>query len=391
MRWWAWSTRVGSGATSAPGRETPSVLTKPLGTGIISTAIKQAKAPERAVTPPSAAWRPSTGRRQRRLPRYQSTRVTDVTGFGLLGHLQEMSQGSKVRVRLQAGRIPLLPDVVALAEAGLIPGGTRRNLHAVAGTVRWDASITEVRRFVIGDAQTSGGLLVATPDGAALLKALGAAVVEGAARRRVPGGSRGSSRWRHDRTHAGRPGRRHHGRGGASREIALLMGKHGARGHERTGRSATRGGAASPAEDVAREIKEAGGQAVPSGESVTTMAGGARIVETAVDHFGRIDIVVNNAGIVRDRMIFNMTEEEWDAVIAVHLKGSFALTRAAAPRFREQRWGRFINMTSPRARRQRGPRTTPRGSGSWDQPRDRPRHDAVQRDRNCISPFAWRA
>ena len=57
-------------------------------------------------------------------------------------------------------------------------------------------------------------------------------------------------------------------------------------------------------------------------------------------------MVVNNAGIVRDRMIFNMTEEEWDAVIAVHLKGSFALTRAAAPRFRAQRWGRFINMTS---------------------------------------------
>ena len=108
--------------------------------------------------------------------------VTDVTGFGLLGHLQEMSQGSKVRVRLHAGQIPLLPDVVALAEAGLIPGGTRRNLHAVAGTVRWNPSIPEVRRFVIGDAQTSGGLFIATPDGAALLAALAAAGVDGAAR-----------------------------------------------------------------------------------------------------------------------------------------------------------------------------------------------------------------
>ena len=62
--------------------------------------------------------------------------VTDVTGFGLLGHLREMTRGSKVRVRLHARRIPLLPDVVALAEAGLVPGGTRRNLQAVVTTVR---------------------------------------------------------------------------------------------------------------------------------------------------------------------------------------------------------------------------------------------------------------
>jgi selenide, water dikinase len=117
------------------------VLTKPLGTGIISTAIKQAKAPDRAVT---AAIR-SMSTLNRSAAEAAATvmvhAVTDVTGFGLLGHLQEMTQGSKVRVRLHAGRIPLLPDVVALAEAGLIPGGTRRNLHAVAGTVRWDASI----------------------------------------------------------------------------------------------------------------------------------------------------------------------------------------------------------------------------------------------------------
>ena len=119
---------------------------------------------------------------------------------------------------------------------------------------------------------------------------------------------------------------------GIGREISLLMAAHGARVvvNDLGGGADGSGGAASPAHDVAREIQTAGGHAVPSGESVTTMAGGARIVETAVDHFGRIDIVVNNAGIVRDRMIFNMTEEEWDAVIAVHLKGSFALTRAAA-------------------------------------------------------------
>jgi selenide,water dikinase len=158
------------------------VLTKPLGTGIISTAIKQAKAPERAVT---VAVRTMATLNRRAAEAAASVPVhaaTDVTGFGLLGHLRTMTQGSKVRVRLHAARIPLLPDVVALAEAGLVPGGTKRNLKSVAGVVQWDPSLSEPMRTVIGDAQTSGGLLVATPDGAALLSALAAAGVEGAAR-----------------------------------------------------------------------------------------------------------------------------------------------------------------------------------------------------------------
>ena len=112
------------------------------------------------------------------------------------------------------------------------------------------------------------------------------------------------------------------------------------------GREDGTGAEPSPADQVVKAIQAAGGRAAASYDSVATMAGGRRIVETALDAFGRIDIVVNNAGIVRDRMIFNMTEEEWDAVIGVHLKGSFAVTRAAAPRFREQRWGRFVNVTS---------------------------------------------
>jgi selenide, water dikinase len=92
-----------------------------------------------------------------------------------------MTQGGKVSARLYAGRIPLLPDVVALAEAGLVPGGTKRNLQAVAETVRWDPGLSEPLRAVIGDAQTSGGLLIATPDGPALLRVLAAGGVEGAA------------------------------------------------------------------------------------------------------------------------------------------------------------------------------------------------------------------
>jgi hypothetical protein len=135
---------------------------------------------------------------------------------------------------------------------------------------------------------------------------------------------------------------------GIGREIALLMAQAGARVvvNDSGGREDGTGGATSPADDVVREIRAAGGEATASYDSVASMAGGQRIVETALDAFGRLDIAVNNAGILRDRMIFNMTEEEWDAVIAVHLKGSFAVTRAAAPRFKEQRWGRFVNMTS---------------------------------------------
>jgi NAD(P)-dependent dehydrogenase (short-subunit alcohol dehydrogenase family) len=135
---------------------------------------------------------------------------------------------------------------------------------------------------------------------------------------------------------------------GVGREIALLMAQHGARVvvNDYGGSEAGLGADRKPADEVVDEIRRAGGQAAASYDSVATMAGGQAIVKTAVDAFGRVDIVVNNAGILRDRMIFNMSEEEWDAVINTHLKGTFAVTRAAAPLMREQKWGRFINMTS---------------------------------------------
>ena len=135
---------------------------------------------------------------------------------------------------------------------------------------------------------------------------------------------------------------------GIGREIALLMAQLGARVvvNDYGGSEAGQGTTQAPANEVVEEIRKAGGQAVASYDSVATMAGGERIVQTAIDAFGRLDVVVNNAGILRDRMIFNMTEEEWDAVIDTHLKGTFAVTRAAAPRMKEQRSGRFVNMTS---------------------------------------------
>ena len=135
---------------------------------------------------------------------------------------------------------------------------------------------------------------------------------------------------------------------GIGREIALLLAKHGARVvvNDYGGSEAGSGGASAPADGVVAEIRKAGGEAVANYDSVASMAGGKSIIDAAVKAFGRIDIVVNNAGILRDRMIFNMSEEEWDAVIDTHLKGSFAVTRAAAPLMREQKSGRFINMTS---------------------------------------------
>jgi NAD(P)-dependent dehydrogenase (short-subunit alcohol dehydrogenase family) len=95
-----------------------------------------------------------------------------------------------------------------------------------------------------------------------------------------------------------------------------------------------------------KEIVDAGGKAAANASSVTTMEGGASIVRTATDTFGRIDGVVCVAGILRERMLFNMSEEEWDPVIETHLKGTFTVFRAAAPLFREQKSGTMIGFTS---------------------------------------------
>jgi NAD(P)-dependent dehydrogenase (short-subunit alcohol dehydrogenase family) len=135
---------------------------------------------------------------------------------------------------------------------------------------------------------------------------------------------------------------------GVGREVAQLMARQGARVvvNDYGGSAVGTGADRKPADEVVDEIRRAGGEAVANYDSVASMGGGQAIVKAAVDAFGRVDIVVNNAGILRDRMIFNMTEEEWDAVIDTHLKGTFAVTRAAAPLMREQKSGRFINMTS---------------------------------------------
>jgi 3-oxoacyl-[acyl-carrier protein] reductase len=106
------------------------------------------------------------------------------------------------------------------------------------------------------------------------------------------------------------------------------------------------GGDAGPAQQVVDEIKKAGGTAVANTQSVATVAGGESMVKQAVDSFGRIDIVVNVAGILRDRMIFNMSQQEWDDVIATHLKGHYNTIKPASVLMRQQRSGRIINFSS---------------------------------------------
>ncbi len=125
---------------------------------------------------------------------------------------------------------------------------------------------------------------------------------------------------------------------GLGKEYALMLAAHGAKvvvndlGGARDGTGAD----TSPAEQVVAEIKSAGGEAVANGDDVSDFAAAEHMVQQAIDTYGRLDVLINNAGILRDRMLVNMTEEEWDAVIKVHLKGTFAPAKHAAAYWREQ-------------------------------------------------------
>jgi NAD(P)-dependent dehydrogenase (short-subunit alcohol dehydrogenase family) len=135
---------------------------------------------------------------------------------------------------------------------------------------------------------------------------------------------------------------------GIGREFALFLAREGAAvvvddvGSSLDGRN--RNG--DPAADVVALIKRNGGKAIACHESVTDFEGARRIVQTAVDEFGRLDILVNNAGNLRNNLLLDMSEDDFDAVIAVHLKGTFNVTRHAAPVMKEQGYGRIVNMTS---------------------------------------------
>jgi NAD(P)-dependent dehydrogenase (short-subunit alcohol dehydrogenase family) len=136
--------------------------------------------------------------------------------------------------------------------------------------------------------------------------------------------------------------------GGIGRDFALAMAAAGASVVVNDIGTSVKGEGrdAGPAETVCREIIKAGGKAVPSTDSVAEWESANRIVQCALDSFGRIDVVVNNAGILRDRFFFNMSVEEWRAVIDVHLNGSFYVSRAAAPYLKSQESGCYVHMTS---------------------------------------------
>jgi NAD(P)-dependent dehydrogenase (short-subunit alcohol dehydrogenase family) len=136
--------------------------------------------------------------------------------------------------------------------------------------------------------------------------------------------------------------------GGIGRDFALAMAAAGAKvvvndlGTSVKGEGRDTG----PAQKVVDEITAKGGAAVASTDSVAEWDSANRIVQSALDAFGKIDVVVNNAGILRDRFFFNMSVEEWRAVIDVHLNGSFYVARAAAPYFKSQQSGAYVHMTS---------------------------------------------
>jgi NAD(P)-dependent dehydrogenase (short-subunit alcohol dehydrogenase family) len=136
---------------------------------------------------------------------------------------------------------------------------------------------------------------------------------------------------------------------GIGREIALDFARNGARVVVNDlGGAADGSGASRVADQVVKEIEALGGEAAANGDSVASVEGGRRIFETALETFGACDVLVNNAGILRDKTLFNMEEEDWDAVIAVHLKGHYACTRPFARYIREtdRRGCRVVNFSS---------------------------------------------
>jgi NAD(P)-dependent dehydrogenase (short-subunit alcohol dehydrogenase family) len=182
--------------------------------------------------------------------------------------------------------------------------------------------------------------------------------------------------------------------GGIGREIALMMALAGAKvvvndlGVSVSGD----GGSKTPAEQTKAIIEQRGGQAAISTESVAGWDSARRIVQAALDHFGRIDAVVNNAGILRDVIFHKMTADDWNAVINVHLSGAFYVSRAAAEHFRKQESGAFVHMSSTSglignlgqanyAAAKLGI-TALSKSIALDMARYKVRS-------NCISPFAW--
>ena len=136
------------------------VLTKPIGTGIITTAGKRDAVAKEVLEAAIRSMETLNHEASHAMMEVGVHACTDVTGFGLLGHLKGMVVGSGVGARIKLSQVPLLPGTWDLAEQGIAPGGTERNLASLGSHVRWEPSLPEVAKLVLSDAQTSGGLLI---------------------------------------------------------------------------------------------------------------------------------------------------------------------------------------------------------------------------------------
>ena len=139
------------------------VLTKPIGTGIITTGQKQQKVDPGVLKGAVDTMATLNRDASEAMMAVGVNACTDITGFGLMGHLRSMVRGSGVAARLKFSEVPVLPGTWDLLEQGVVPGGTHRNLHSVADTAHWHDDLTEQQRLLMCDAQTSGGLLISVP------------------------------------------------------------------------------------------------------------------------------------------------------------------------------------------------------------------------------------
>jgi selenide,water dikinase len=139
------------------------VLTKPIGTGIITTGVKQGITPDTILKQAVDTMAELNKGASEAMMKVGVNSCTDITGFGLMGHLSSMVKGSKVGARIRVADVPVLPGVWDLLEKGTVPGGTFRNMSSVEDAVDWDDGLSEQQRLLMCDAQTSGGLLVSVP------------------------------------------------------------------------------------------------------------------------------------------------------------------------------------------------------------------------------------
>ncbi len=154
--------RVLTNAGARPGDRL--VLTKPLGSGILTTAMKKGRVSRETVERVTQVMATLNRAAAACLDGLQVHALTDVTGFGLLGHLLEMAEGARLSVALQAGAVPILPEVESLAAEKVYPGGAQRNRSRSDPKVQWAAALPEPIRVVLNDPQTSGGLLIAVAE-----------------------------------------------------------------------------------------------------------------------------------------------------------------------------------------------------------------------------------